>query len=189
MAMRIGGVVAGAIEALSSVACQLAGLAVFVMMVLITFEVVYRSLTARSTLMAEEGSGFLLLIVTFLPLADLMRRRGHIVVDLVIRRIPVAVAAWLRLVTYALAIVYVTVVLWQAFVFQDQVMTLGRKSLVLLFPFAYVQPFMIVGLALLWLMLLVLFVRHLHALIAPATAEERAAAIARAREPGVVEEV
>lgn len=189
MVMRIAGVVAGTIEGLSTLACQLGGLAVFSMMVLITFEVAYRFLTARSTLMAEEFGGFLLLLVTFLPLADLMRRRGHIVVDLVIQRIADAVVVWLRLVTYLLGLGYVTVVLWQAVVFQNQVATLGRKSLVTLFPFAYVQPFMIIGLALLWLMILVLLVRHLRALIRPTMSEERSAAIERAHKPAAVEEI
>lgn len=191
MVVRVGGFVAGIIEGLSDLACRLGGLAILVMMLLITFDVVYRLVTAQSTLMAEEFGGFLLLLATFLPVADLMRRGGHIVVDIGIRRVPDAPAAWLRLVTYLLALAYVTVVLWQAVVFQNQVTTLDRKSLVLLFPFRYVQPFMIVGLALLWLVLVVLLVRHVHALLWPAAPEERAEAVRRAHGPPepVVEEL
>lgn len=191
MIARVGGFIAGIIEGLSTLACRLGALAVFAMMLLITFDVVYRFVFARSTLMAEEFGGFLLLIVTFLPVADLMRRGGHIVVDIAIRRVPDAPAAWLRLITYLLGLLYVTIVLWQAVVYQTQVTTLDRKSLVLLFPFRYVQPFMIVGLALLWLVLVVLIVRHVHALLWPVVPEERAEAVRRAHGPAepAIEEV
>lgn len=180
---RVGVLLARGIEGLSIIAARLGALAVLAMMVLITVEVLYRSLFRRSTLMAEELGGFLLLAVTFLPVADLMRRGGHIVVDVVVRQVPDLIAGWLRLLTYLLGFGYVSVFLWQAVAFQNQLLTLDRKSLVLLFPFRFVQPFMIVGLALLWLVLVVLIVRHAHALLWPSTAAERTRALQRAHGP------
>ncbi|MBI3965053.1 MAG: TRAP transporter small permease [Chloroflexi bacterium] len=185
---QLGTQVARGVEEISFLAARLGGLAVFAMMILITVDVIWRYILGGSTLLAEEGGGFLLLIVAFLPAADLMRRSGHIIVDLGIRRVPDAAAGWVRLFTYLLGFAYVSVFLWQAFVFQNQLFTLGRRSPTILFPLYYVQPFMIFGLALLWLMLLVVIVRHVHALLWPSSPEEREAMIMRSKgilEPGI----
>jgi TRAP-type C4-dicarboxylate transport system permease small subunit len=168
---RVGAALAYGIEGLSSLAARLGALAVLAMMVLITVDVAWRFVFGGSTLLAEEGGGFLLLITVFLPAADLMRRHAHIIVDVVVRRMPDRVAAWLRLVTFIIGLVYVAIFVWQAIVYQNQLVTLGRKSPTILFPLWYVQPFMILGLALLWLMLLVMTVRQAHALLAPRPGE------------------
>jgi TRAP-type C4-dicarboxylate transport system permease small subunit len=150
--------------ALATASIAVAAVALLGMALMITANVVLRALDAEQIRGVDELSGFLLLLVVFLPAADVMRRGEHINVDIVTRRLPGRVAATLRLIAYLIGLVFVGVFCWQAIEYHQIVGLLGQKTSVLLAPLTLVTPFMIGGLALLGLQILVLAIRQAGAL-------------------------
>ncbi len=85
---------------------------VVIMTVLITFEVISRKLFNFSTLLADEAAGYLLVGIVFLGMAYCLSTRGHIFVEFVFDRVPFKLRNWLRLVSYIIAIAYVSLVIY-----------------------------------------------------------------------------
>ena len=70
---RAGGPLAAAAAGLRGAAMAVSGAAVVGMMALVTFEVLLRTFANRSTLVADEMAGYLLVAMTFLGLAPSLR--------------------------------------------------------------------------------------------------------------------
>ena len=81
-------------------------------MVLITVEVLGRNLLRASTLVSDEMSGYLLVIITFLGLAGTLRAGGFIRVDAYRARVRGRARRALDLLIYGLAAGYVAVLDW-----------------------------------------------------------------------------
>ena len=82
----------------SSAGGAVAGFGLFVMTLLVTVDVIGRKL-GHSTGIAQEMSGYLLVLIVFLGLAYTLREGGHIQIELVTSRIPQVVRRWLKVVT------------------------------------------------------------------------------------------
>jgi TRAP-type C4-dicarboxylate transport system permease small subunit len=78
---RPGGPLAAAAAALRGAAMAVSGAAVVGMMALVTFEVLLRTFANRSTLVADEMAGYLLVAMTFLGLAPSLRGGAFIRID------------------------------------------------------------------------------------------------------------
>ena len=87
----------------------ISAVAVVVMTLLITVEVVGRNLFRFSTLIADEMAGYLLVVVTFLGLAGTLRSGGFIRVDTYRSRARGRGRAALDLTIYGLAAAYMAV--------------------------------------------------------------------------------
>lgn len=72
---------AGGVTVLRAAAMAASGAAVVLMMALVTFEVLLRTFANRSTLVADEMAGYLLVAMTFLGLAPSLRGGAFIRID------------------------------------------------------------------------------------------------------------
>jgi TRAP-type C4-dicarboxylate transport system permease small subunit len=81
MPARPRGRLATAAAGLRGTAMVLSGAAVVLMMALVTFEVLLRTFANRSTLVADEMAGYLLVAMTFLGLAPSLRGGAFIRID------------------------------------------------------------------------------------------------------------
>ena len=81
MRVRPRGPLAAAAAGLRAAAMAVSGAAVVLMMGLVTLEVLLRTLANRSTLLADEMAGYLLVAMTFLGLAPSLRGGAFIRID------------------------------------------------------------------------------------------------------------
>ena len=93
-------------------ASTLAGLAVLVIVVLITYDVLMRYFFNDPQLFVDEVASFLQIVVIFGGLAYTFRTGGHVRVDLVTARLPARARAWLRVVALLGSLVFLGIVMW-----------------------------------------------------------------------------
>ena len=91
-----------------------AGVAVLLMVALVTVEVISRYFLRRSTLIADEYAGYLLVVVSFGGLAYTLHTEGHIRVDFVTNRLPVGVRRLLFGIGGVLGAIFVAILAWQS---------------------------------------------------------------------------
>ena len=68
---------------------------VFAMMLLVVVDVFLRAVANRSTLIAEEMGGYLLVLIAYLGMAEAYKLGRHIRVDIVSKRLTGKVRAWI----------------------------------------------------------------------------------------------
>ena len=73
---------------LSSIGGAGAATAIALMVLMIILEVLLRLIAGRSTLFAQEYTGYLLVLVTFVSLAQILKKDRHIKITLIISRLP-----------------------------------------------------------------------------------------------------
>ena len=73
----------------------LSGALILFAMIVVTLDVVMRGIGAGSLSWSFEVTEFILLYAPFFSMAWLARRRGHIVVDMAVTRLPPSAARWL----------------------------------------------------------------------------------------------
>lgn len=96
---------------------------------------------------AEEYTGYLVVMLTFLPLAYTLRTKGHIAIDIVTNRLPEKTRARLEVVTTGLSLMVLIIMIWYALKltigsFQDNVLA----PTVAMTPLWIPQMFVVVGL-------------------------------------------
>ncbi len=90
LVLRLGRAYARLLDALAA----LSGAMILFAMVIVTLDVVLRGVSGGSLAWSFEVTEFILLYAPFLSMAWLARRRGHIVVDMVVTRLPPSAARW-----------------------------------------------------------------------------------------------
>jgi len=118
----------------SRAAGLLAGVAVLVLAVLISFDVLMRYFLDRPQLFVDEIGPFLLLLVVFGGAAQTFRVGGHVRVDLVTSHLPRTAGAWLRVFNLAMGIVFLLAVIWVTTQSALTALHYGRVSAVMLYP-------------------------------------------------------
>jgi TRAP-type C4-dicarboxylate transport system permease small subunit len=109
---RAGGPLAAAAAAPRGAAMAVSGAAVVGMMVLVTFEVLLRTFANRSTLVADEMAGYLLVAMTFLGLAPSLRGGAFIRIDTYRDRLRGGARRALDVALVAVALAYAITVDW-----------------------------------------------------------------------------
>jgi len=109
---RPGGPLAAAAAALRGAAMAVSGAAVVGMMALVTFEVLLRTFANRSTLVADEMAGYLLVAMTFLGLAPSLRGGAFIRIDTYRDRLRGGARRALDVALVAVALAYAITVDW-----------------------------------------------------------------------------
>jgi len=109
---RAGGPLAAAAAALRGAAMAVSGAAVVGMMALVTFEVLLRTFANRSTLVADEMAGYLLVAMTFLGLAPSLRGGAFIRIDTYRDRLRGGARRALDVALVAVALAYAITVDW-----------------------------------------------------------------------------
>jgi TRAP-type transport system small permease protein len=103
-----------AADRFSSFLAHFAMWGVFAMMMLVVVDVFLRAVANRSTLIAEEMGGYLLVLIAYLGMAETLRQGRHIHVDIVTKKLTVKVRAWLDAGLSLIALVALIVVIWRA---------------------------------------------------------------------------
>jgi TRAP-type C4-dicarboxylate transport system permease small subunit len=109
---RAGGPLAAAAAGLRGAAMAVSGVAVVGMMALVTFEVLLRTFANRSTLVADEMAGYLLVAMTFLGLAPSLRGGAFIRIDTYRDRLRGGARRALEVALVAVALAYAITVDW-----------------------------------------------------------------------------
>jgi len=151
----------------SKAASFLGGVATFVIMGLIAFDVLMRYFLNEPQLFVDELVSFLQVLVVFWGLAYTFRDGGHIRVDLVTAHLPGRVRGWLRVLTLAVGIGLLAIV---ASVTWDSAWTAyryGRVSAVMLYPIWLPMLLIPTGIALMGAAMAVTLVRQVRAVLSP----------------------
>jgi len=153
---RAGGPLAAAAAGLRAAAMAVSGAAVVGMMALVTFEVLLRTFANRSTLVADEMAGYLLVAMTFLGLAPSLRDGAFIRIDTYRARLRGGARRLLDVALVTVALAYAITVDWYLWDLLAGTWRLGTTSIqVSRTPLWIPQAIMAVGGLLLILELLV----------------------------------
>lgn len=90
----------------------IAGVIIIFTMAAVTYEVVMRYFLNRPTLWVVEVSGYSLLFITFLGAAWVLRRGGHVRIDLLINRLKPRNQVRLSIITSIMAAIICLVIAW-----------------------------------------------------------------------------
>ena len=85
------------VDRLSIAGLWIASIGVLLMFAIVFIEIVARKLFETSIYISQDYSGYMMAICLALPLGILVRRRGHIKVDIIINRLPSKIRYWLEL--------------------------------------------------------------------------------------------
>jgi len=122
------------IARLSRLAALLSGVAVLVIVALISADVLLRYFLNAPLLFVDEVASFLLVLVVFGGLSHTFLAGAHVRVDLVTTSLPPALRAWLRVAGLALGISFVLLVSWTTLQSALTAYRYGRVSTVMLYP-------------------------------------------------------
>lgn len=137
------------------------GITILAITLIVTADVVMRYLFNSPLLFAGETCEFLLALIVFSGLAYTFQRNGHIRIDLITRKLPSILRYWMRVATFAAAIIYLSMLTWQVSLFIKESYSFNRESTVLLFPIWIPQLAMLIGSLALFLVVLHSIVNHL----------------------------
>jgi TRAP-type C4-dicarboxylate transport system permease small subunit len=104
-------------------------LAILLMAFLITFEIISRALLKKSTLVSDEFSAYLLVMVIFLSLAHCMRSEAMLRVEFIFDRVSKNVQLWLKLFSASIGILFMVILTYECWMFVLESYELGYKSI------------------------------------------------------------
>ncbi|MEK7848960.1 MAG: TRAP transporter small permease [Chloroflexota bacterium] len=117
------------IERVSLVTGSISALAVFVVTLIISYEVVLRFLFRKPTVWVHEVSGYTLLFIVMMGAAYTLYADRHVRMDLLYVRLPLRMRAWAKLATYALAlVVYFAVMFYMGWGMFWEALRLGNRE-------------------------------------------------------------
>ena len=111
---RAGGFVGNAISNTSRFFSLLAGIAILIIGISITYDVILRYILGTSTSWALEVSRHLVLLPIFLAAGYTLMKGGHVNIDLVITHLPERTRTILDTITSSAALVFCIIFTWQA---------------------------------------------------------------------------
>lgn len=136
-------------------ACAVAMLALAIMTVIVTGDVILRYVFNAPTKWVGEISSFLMVVIVLMGLAYTQKERGHIKVDIILSRLPKAVRRWAELMILVISFVFTIILLYlTAGDFWLSVKWGTTSESVMAFPLAPWQAFIPIGLAILALVLI-----------------------------------
>jgi TRAP-type C4-dicarboxylate transport system permease small subunit len=159
----------------ASGAALLAGFATLAIVLLISYDVTMRYFFNEPQVFVDEVASFLEVLVIFGGAAYTFRTGGHVRVDLVTGRLRPAARAWLRLLTLALGVVFLSIVLWVTAQSALTAFRYGRVSAVMLYPLWLPMAVIPAGLALMALAMLARLVRQARVTLGPRQARDEVA--------------
>ena len=139
----------------TTVACVMAMLALSIMTVIVTGDVILRYVFNAPSKWVVEISSYLLVVIVMMGLAYTQKRRGHISVDIITSRLPKTVRPWVDLVTLVTVFVLTVILIYlTAGDFWTSIQLKTVSDSVMAFPLAPWQVFIPIGLAVLALLLI-----------------------------------
>ena len=139
------------LDLLATTSGQIAGAVVFIMVIMVATGAIMRYGFDRPLPFPDEYSGYMLVLITLVGAGYVLRERGHINVDIVIRMLPPRVAGWLTVVTDLASLLCVIVLILQTVNVVSISFATGRESIMgsMRTPLGPVQLLMPIGLVLL----------------------------------------
>ena len=145
--MSAFGLTRKAVDRISGFLTHIAMWGVFAMMLLVVGDVGMRALAGRSTLIADEMGGYLLVLIAYLGMAEAYRLGRHIRVDIVTARLPGRLRAWLDALFCLVGLAALIIVIWRVIIMvhRSQVANVIIPG-VLLTPVYLPQTLIVIGL-------------------------------------------
>ena len=156
----------------AEVAALLAGVATLAIVLLVTYDVVMRSVFGEPQLFVDEVASFLQVLLIFGGAAYAFCAGAHVRVDVVTGHVSRTARAGLRLITLTLGVIFLVVVMWVTLQSAYTAFRYGRVSAVMLYPLWFPMAFIPTGLALMALAMIAALVRQVRLLIGPAAARD-----------------
>jgi TRAP-type C4-dicarboxylate transport system permease small subunit len=103
--------------------------ALFLMGMLITFEILSRAIFGYSTLVAEEMSAYLLVLLLFMGLGYTLRTDGFLRVEVLFNRFPAKVQLSVELISSILSMLYMVLLAYQSWLFVYESYDFGYRSI------------------------------------------------------------
>lgn len=126
------------------------GISLIIMTFIIVAEVLYRELFRKTTLLSDELSGYLVVVITFLGAAHTLRKNSHISFDSLLLVLTPAQGRILGVISKVLSLAIVSMLTYGAYVMWEMTYMQGARSTTLLaVPLVLPQGAMCLGLALL----------------------------------------
>lgn len=154
LAILAGSLVSRAVNQITLSASGIAGLALLVMTLIITMDVVLRY-AFTPTKWVHELSTYLMVVLVFMGLAYALKEDAHIKVDFLVVRLPRRIQDWMKVIHSALFLVFTIILFylnWHLFNQSFALKTTSRTSIdVIVWP---AQLFMPLGLAIMSLLLI-----------------------------------
>jgi C4-dicarboxylate transporter DctQ subunit len=156
----------------AQVAALLAGVATLAIVLLVTYDVVMRSVFGEPQLFVDEVASFLQVLLIFGGAAYAFCAGSHVRVDVVTGHVRRTARAWLRLITLTLGVLLLVVVMWVTTQSTYTAFRYGRVSAVMLYPLWFPMAFIPAGLALMALAMIAALVRQVRRLTGPAAGRD-----------------
>jgi TRAP-type C4-dicarboxylate transport system permease small subunit len=122
------------------------------MMVLVAIEVFTRYVLHNPAMVADEFSAYMLVALSYMGLAYTWRRGGHIRITLLVSRLPVKVASWIRLFGLTLSLFFLIGITFAGYRMISYALMINLRSETwLTFPLFWPQLTVFVGFFLLML--------------------------------------
>jgi TRAP-type C4-dicarboxylate transport system permease small subunit len=151
----------------------LAGLVLLAIIGLTMVEVVSRYALHNPLILSDEFGGYALVAISFLGLAYCAQEKGHIRITFIVERMSPLNAGRVRVVTLALAFVFVAVAAWVSWQFLGDSFTRNMRSNSLLsVPLKWPQMVMPVGFTLFALVVLAQLIKAIQDLRAGRTVDQ-----------------
>lgn len=144
------------VEAVSDIVSgHLMGWLIVVLMCMILVEVLTRYVLRSPLSVADEYGGYMLVAMTCIGLAYTWKERGHVRIELLVRKLPDKAQLWLRLITVIMAAVFALVLIEASYELVSDSYIFGRRSgSWLRTPLLWPQMVLIIGSFLLFVQLI-----------------------------------
>ncbi len=150
------------LERLSEGIFLITGLAVLLITLMISFDVLMRYFLNRPQLFVDELTAFILVGVIFLGTAPTFHRDAHIRIDLVTSRLRKATQRRLRIFTLSVGIAMLGVVTYETILSTWVAYKFGRVSAVMVYPIWIGMVFIPVGLSLMVFFMIVRLMKEIR---------------------------
>jgi len=145
-----------------------------IMVLLVAVEVFMRYVLKNPPMVADEFSAYMLVALSYLGLAYTWKRGGHVRITLLVSRLPVKLAGWLRLVVLIVIFIFMIALTQSAFsmvVYAHEIHL--RSDTWLTFPLIWPQLTVFIGFLMLTLILPADIVKVYRKIQAGESVEER----------------
>lgn len=162
------------IDKLADLMGYVSGWMVPIMVVLVAVEVFMRYILHNPPMVADEFSAYLLVALSMMGLAYTWRQGGHVRITLLVSRLPVKVASWVRLFTLTLTLVFMIGITKASFEMIVYAREIGlRSDTWLIFPLFWPQLTVFIGFVMLTLLLPVEILRVILKIRAGQSVEDK----------------
>ncbi len=146
------------IDKISQALFSVAMIGTFLILVVVTANVFARYIFNAPFHWAEEVTAITLILVTLFPAAEILKKGMHIKFELIKQKLPENIWAFLEVLINLLSMVFTSVLTWQTFMATRLVYLRNMKEPSLLgTPMWVPYGFMLIGIAVLFLMFLIAF--------------------------------